>query len=302
MKLEKTKCAICSTFDNSTIIHTENLPHTGISSAEYAPRRNRDYAHYQIVRCNTCNLARSDPMADSEIIDTLYKYSDCTYSVKKENEPLTKTYGRYLEEIVNRYHVTKNSFLDIGSSNGFMMEKAENMGFSFVRGVEPSLDAINQASPRFKEKIIPGMFDYTKFQNEKFDLISFFQTFDHIIDPNQFLQDVRKILNEDGYVIAINHNIGSISYQFLKEKSPIIDIGHAYLYDLITIRKIFEKNDFKVIKVFPIKNIVTPSRLLELLPVSEKSKSVLSRIQNVIRIKNLQIPLYLGNLGIFAKK
>ena len=302
MKLKKTRCAICGTFNNSTILHVENLPQTGISSAEYAPRRDRDYAHYQIVRCNTCNLARSDPMADSEIIDDLYKESDCTYSAKKENEPLTKTYGRYLEEIVNCHNISKTSFLDIGCSNGFMMEKAENIGFSLVKGVEPSLDAINQALPRFKEKIIPGMFDYTKFQDEQFDLISFFQTFDHIIDPNQFLQDVRNILNDDGHIIAINHNIGSISYKFLKEKSPIIDIGHAYLYDLITMRKIFEKNDFKVIKVFPIKNVVTPSRLLELLPFNQKSKNILSRIQSGLGIGNLQIPLYLGNLGIFAKK
>ena len=302
VELKKTKCAICNTFDNSRILHAENLPQTGISSSEYAPRRNRDYAHYKIVKCNTCNLVRSDPMTDSKIIDNLYKQSDCTYSVKKENEPLTKTYGRYLEEIVNCYNVTKNSFLDIGCSNGFMMEKAEDIGFSFVRGVEPSLDAINQASPKLKENIIPGMFDYTKFTNETFDLISFFQTFDHIIEPNQFLQDIRKILNEKGFIIAINHNIGSISYKVLKEKSPIIDIGHAYLYDLITIRKMFEKNNFKVIKVFPIKNIVTPSRLLELMPFSEKSKNILSRIQNGLGIQNLQIPLYLGNLGIFAKK
>ena len=302
MKLKKTKCAICGTFDNSAVLHLENFPNTGISSTEYAPRRDRDYAHYQIVRCNTCNLARSDPMEDSEIIDELYKESDCTYSVKKENEPLTKTYGRYLEEIVHSYNISKNSFLDIGCSNGFMMEKAENMGFSIVKGVEPSLDAINQALPKLKEKIISGMFDYTKFQDEKFNLISFFQTFDHIIDPNQFLNDVRKILNDDGYVIAINHNIGSISYKFLKEKSPIIDIGHAYLYDLTTMRKIFEKNDFKVIKVFPIKNFVTPSRLLELIPISQKSKNIISRIQNGLGINNLQIPLYLGNLGIFAKK
>ena len=69
MKLKKTRCAICGTFDNSTVLHLENFPNTGISSAEYAPRRDRDYAHYQIVRCNTCNLARSDPMEDSEIID-----------------------------------------------------------------------------------------------------------------------------------------------------------------------------------------------------------------------------------------
>ena len=300
--MQKTKCAICGTFNNSNTLHTENLPAAGISSVEYAPRRKRDYIHYQIVKCKTCNLVRSDPIADPGLIDNLYEQSKCTYTFEKENEPLKKTYGHYLKNIVNSYDVKKNSYLDIGCSNGFMMEKAIEMGFSNIRGIEPSIDAIERASDKIKERIIHGTFDSSKFKNETFDLISFFQTFDHIIEPNEFLQNVRKILNEKGFVIAINHNIGSISYKFLKEKSPIIDIGHAYIYDLTTIREIFEKNKFTVLKVFPVQNIVTFSRLLELIPINEKLKNILSKTQSGIGTENFQIKLYLGNLGIFAKK
>jgi SAM-dependent methyltransferase len=302
MDMRKTKCALCCTQDDYTILYAENLPTAGISSVEYDSRRMRDYMHFQIVKCKTCNLVRSDPIIDPELIDNLYEQSDCSYTTEKENEPLARTYGRYLENIVNSYDVNRSSYLDIGCSNGFMIEKAIEMGFSNARGIEPSLAAIEHASDKIKARIIPGMFDSSKFENETFDLISFFQTFDHIIEPNEFLQDVRKKLNEKGFVIAINHNIGSISYKFLREKSPIIDIGHTYLYDLTTMRKIFEKNQFKVHKVFPVKNWVTLSRLLELMPINEKSKNVLAKIQNGLGIQNMQLPLYLGNLGIYAQK
>ena len=302
MDMRKTKCALCCTQDDYTILYAENLPTAGISSVEYDSRRMRDYMHFQIVKCKTCNLVRSDPIIDPELIDNLYKQSDCSYTTEKENEPLARTYGRYLENIVNSYDVNRSSYLDIGCSNGFMIEKAIEMGFSNARGIEPSLAAIEHASDKIKARIIPGMFDSSKFENEAFDLISFFQTFDHIIEPNGFLQDVRKKLNEKGFVIAINHNIGSISYKFLREKSPIIDIEHTYLYDLTTMRKIFEKNQFKVHKVFPVKNWVTLSRLLELIPINEKSKNVLAKIQNGLGIQNMQLPLYLGNLGIYAQK
>ena len=302
MDMRKTKCALCCTQDDYTILYAENLPTAGISSVEYDTRRMRDYTHFQIVKCKTCNLVRSDPIIDPELIDNLYKQSDCSYTTDKENKPLARTYGRYLENIVNSYDVNRSSYLDIGCSNGFMIEKAIEMGFSNARGIEPSLASIEHASDKIKARIIPGMFDSSKFENETFDLISFFQTFDHIIEPNEFLQDVRKKLNEKGFVIAINHNIGSISYKFLREKSPIIDIEHTYLYDLTTMRKIFEKNQFKVHKVFPVKNWVTLSRLLELMPINEKSKNTLSRIQNGLGIQNMQLPLYLGNLGIYAQK
>ena len=302
MNMRKTECALCCTQSDHTILYAENLPTAGISSVEYDSRRMRDYMHFQIVKCKTCNLVRSDPIIDPELIDNLYKQSDCSYTTEKENEPLARTYGRYLENIVNSYDVNRSSYLDIGCSNGFMIEKAIEMGFSNAKGIEPSLAAIEHASDKIKARIIPGMFDSSKFENETFDLISFFQTFDHIIEPNEFLQDVRKKLNEKGFVIAINHNIGSISYKFLREKSPIIDIEHTYLYDLTTMRKIFEKNQFKVHKVFPVKNWVTLSRLLELMPINEKSKNVLAKIQNGLGIQNMQLPLYLGNLGIYAQK
>ena len=46
---------------------------------------------------------------DPKLIDNLYEKSNCDYTFKKENEPLTKTYGRYLENIVNLYDVKKKS-------------------------------------------------------------------------------------------------------------------------------------------------------------------------------------------------
>ena len=302
MNMKETKCALCCTHGDYTMLYAENLPTNGISSTEYDSRRTRDYMHFQIVKCKTCNLVRSDPIVDPGLIDNLYKQSGCSYTTEKENEPLARTYGNYLENIVDLYDVNRNSYLDIGCSNGFMIEKAMKMGFSNARGIEPSLAAIEHAPDKIKEKIILGMFDSSKFENETFDLISFFQTFDHIVEPNEFLQDVRKKLNEKGFVIAINHNIGSISYKFLKEKSPIIDIEHTYLYDLTTMQKIFEKNQFNVHKVFPVKNWVTLSRLLELMPISQRFKNTWTKIQNGLGIQNIQLPLYLGNLGIYAQK
>ena len=300
--MKNTNCALCGDNKNIEILHQENLPELGITSAEYAPRRERDFIHYRIVKCIKCGLVRSDPIANNDLIEKYYEKSDCTYTLQKENQPLKKTYGKYFEEMLREYSIQRSSYLDIGCSNGFMLENALELGFSNVMGIEPSLDAIKQASDKIKSKIIPGMFDPLKFKNQKFNVISFFQTFDHILDPNQFLQNVRKILDEDGYVIAINHNVGAISYKFLKEKSPIIDIGHAYLYDLSTMKKIFEKNHFKVMKVFPIKNIVSSSRLLELLPINEQLIGVFAQCQKKLGVESLQIPLYLGNLGIYAQK
>src|SRR5574340_21788 len=60
--LIQTRCAICNTLDNASLVYKEKLPSDGIDSEPYAPRRKRDYYHYKMVKCNTCGLVRSDPI------------------------------------------------------------------------------------------------------------------------------------------------------------------------------------------------------------------------------------------------
>jgi SAM-dependent methyltransferase len=302
MKLISTKCAICDSFNNSNPLYLENLPKKELNENPYAPRRERDFFHYKIVKCKNCGLLRSDPLIDDDALKKLYCNSKCTYTDKNENIPLKKTYGHYFANILKKYAVGKDSFLDIGCSNGFILEEAMDFGFKKIVGVEPSTDAIEKASSNIKPLIINGMFNKKMFEKNTFDMITFFQTFDHITNPNNFLQNCFNILKDDGFILAINHNSNSFSAKILGEKSPIIDIGHAYLYNLTTMKKIFEKNNFFVHNVFPIQNIVSIERLIQLLPVKSTTANTIQKISRLLKINKLSLKLPLGNLGIIAQK
>ncbi len=302
MKLKPTKCAICNTFNNSILLFPEQLPSQNLDASPYAPRRKRDFFHYRIVKCKNCGLLRSDPLIDKNELEQLYFDSECAYTDENENIPLKKTYGHYFASVLNKYGVKKNSFLDIGCSNGFILEKAMEFGFKKIVGVEPSTDAIDQASSSIKPFIVNGMFDEKMFEKDSFDMITFFQTFDHIAEPDVFLQNCFRVLKNDGFILAINHNAKSFSAKILGEKSPIIDIGHAYLYDLTTMRKIFEKNNFFVHGVFPIKNIVSIERLIQLLPMDSTKTDKIIKLTRLLKINKFSLKLPLGNLGIIAQK
>jgi SAM-dependent methyltransferase len=302
MKLKPTICAICNSFNNSISIFPQNLPREKLDASPYAPRRKRDFFHYEIVKCKTCGLLRSDPLIDENELKQFYFDSECSYTDDNENIPLKKTYGHYFTNILNKYDVERNSFLDIGCSNGFILEQALEFGFKKIVGVEPSTDAIDQASPSVKPFILNGMFDEKMFKKDSFDMITFFQTFDHIVDPNVFLQNCFNVLKDNGFILAINHNANSFSAKLLGEKSPIIDIGHAYLYDLTTMRKIFEQNNFLVHSVFPIQNVVSIERLIQLLPINSVTADKIQKIAKSLRINKFSLKLPLGNLGIIAQK
>ncbi len=302
MKLKSTKCAICNSFNNSNIVFPQRLPTHNLDASPYAPRRKRDFFHYRIVECKNCSLLRSDPLIDENELKQFYFDSECTYTDENENVPLKKTYGNYFANMLKKYNVGKESFLDIGCSNGFMLEKALEFGFKKIMGIEPSTDAIDQASPTIKPFIVNGMFNDKMFEKDSFDLITFFQTFDHIAEPNIFLQNCFNILKDDGFILAINHNAKSFSARIMGEKSPIIDIGHAYLYDLTTMKKVFEQNNFVVHNVFPIKNTVSIERLIQLLPIRSTTSEKIQKLGRLLKINKCSLKLPLGNLGIIAQK
>jgi 2-polyprenyl-3-methyl-5-hydroxy-6-metoxy-1,4-benzoquinol methylase len=245
---------------------------------------------------------RSDPLIDENELEKIYFDSKCAYTDENENIPLKKTYGHYIINALRKYNIRKDSFLDIGCSNGFILEKAMDFGFKKIVGVEPSKDAIDKASPSIKPFIINGMFNEKMFEKDSFDMITCFQTFDHIAEPNIFLQNCLKILKDGGFILATNHNAKSFSAKIMGEKSPIIDIGHTYLYDLTTMKKIFEKNNFFVHNVFSIKNVVSIERLIQLLPMESTKTDKILKLGNLLGINKFLLKLSLGNLGIIAQK
>ena len=90
MKLTSTKCAICNSFNNSTLLFHERLPSEALNEEPYAPRRRRDFLHYKIVKCKKCGLLRSDPLIDKNELEKIYFNSKCTYTNENEKYSVKK--------------------------------------------------------------------------------------------------------------------------------------------------------------------------------------------------------------------
>jgi len=133
-------------------------------------------------------------------------------------------------------------------------------------------------------------------------LICFFQTLDHIIDPNSFLSNCRDILKTNGEIFCIVHNSNSLLANILGEKTPIFDIEHTYLYNKKTLRKIFEKNKFKIVREFNIKNEYSLKYWVRLFPTGKKIKNILEKIIKLLKLEKVTLKIGAGNIGIVARK
>jgi SAM-dependent methyltransferase len=143
----------------------------------------------------------------------------------------------------------------------------------------------------------PGLF------SQKVDAICMFQLFDHIPDPNEFLSTCSDTLIPGGLILCFNHNVEAVSARILGEKSPIIDIEHTFLYSPETIRKLFEKNDFKVLEVGPAWNFVNLISIIRLFPLPHNIKiRLLAFLEHRPGLGGIRMSLPLGNLYLIAQK
>src|SRR5204862_4799027 len=108
----------------------------------------------------------------------------------------------------------------------------------------------------------PGLFSPASF-----DLICMFQVLDHFPDPRGVIEECFMILRPGGVILSVNHNVNALSARLMKERSPIIDIEHTYLYSPDTMRRLFTRFGFQVKEAGRVKNRYSLSYVTRLVPV-----------------------------------
>jgi len=292
-------CAIDKNHKEYSTLYRENFEMRNINKHVFSARRRPDKVHYRIVRCNKCGLVYSNPILPYGKIKKLYKKSLFTYSQQTSN--IIETYYTYLKKALP-FLKSRESFLEIGCGNGFLLKKVKDHGFKEVYGIEPSKDAVQKSDKKIRINIINDIFKPGIFQKNKFDMIAFFQVFDHVFDPNQFLKECHRILKPGGIALAINHDVDSFMPRLFREKCPIFDIEHIYLFNKKTMQLIFKKHGFKVLEVFGVKNTFALNYALSFLPVPILLKKPIMNLAKHLGISAMKIRLKPGNLGIIAKK
>ena len=86
------------------------------------------------------------------------------------------------------------------------------------------------------------------------------------------------------------------------KRSIIIDIKYLQLFSSKSIKKILEKNNFKNINIFNLKNSYDISHWISLLPLPIFVKNIIQNVFKFFRFSNLKISLNVGNIMICEEK
>jgi len=290
-------CPICNTNEYSKIVYKANLENN-FNNIDYSGRKKPDGLHYEMVRCNQCTLLYASQIYDDNITEKLYTESEFGY--KSELSGLKKTYGNCLSEAEKKIK-NKENFIEIGCGNGFVLEIAKENGWKNIMGIEPSLKSIENANYKVKNKILNGIFDVNNYKNDYFDIVFVAMLIEHVPDINKFLSDIYKILKPGGILITICHNERHFLSKILKNKHPIINDEHNYVFSPNTLNKILKKNKFKNLKINSLKNYYPIEYWIRMIPFT---KNLIKFFQKLLNYKILKknIGIKAGNIYLISIK
>ena len=188
--------------------------------------------------------------------------------------PLFKDFFSTLEQVFGK---KKLNILDVGCGSGTFIRASSNKGHN-IYGIE-LVEGVKKFMPKdvVPKVIFDDIRNIKEFQLPKFDVITFWDSFEHIADPFKVIDELRPHLSEKGLIfLQVNNNwdIYNIVSKTLINLAPSIGkpvfrscFGfHAHLWNFSYqgIKNLLEKNGWKIRKY---KFLDTPANRLVRNPI-----------------------------------
>jgi 2-polyprenyl-6-hydroxyphenyl methylase/3-demethylubiquinone-9 3-methyltransferase len=161
-----------------------------------------------------------------------------------------------IENILKDLNVSNIELLDIGCGDGVLTSKISRF-FRHTTGIDLSGTGIELALKIKNEKLtfqnmsIEDMIDSKK----KFKFITSFEVIEHQYLPDDFLNKINQILDDDGiFLLSTPYNgyIKNLIISLLGKNdwhyNPLWRHGHIKFFSVSTLKNILEKCNFKIIE------------------------------------------------------
>jgi SAM-dependent methyltransferase len=143
-----------------------------------------------------------------------------------------------IEEFLSRGNI--GSVLEVGCGNGALLQLLKERGLEAV-GVDASKSGIERcAATGVRASCLDVSTESLPFADDTFDLILSLETFEHLMNPYYALQEIRRVLKQDGRFVCSIPN-------------PLT--GHPYLYPGLfqykNFRQFLEQSGIEIERVAP---------------------------------------------------
>lgn len=299
LEMKDRVCPLCRTSSAAHLYAEANFDPARLGAFSFASRKLPEYMHARLLECRSCDLVYASPAPTPETLASAYR--EAAFDAGETSIHAANTYSRLLKRFIHRLR-RRDAALDIGAGDGAFLRELVRAGFKEVVGIEPSRAPVESARPDVRPLLRQELFCPGVFPDEHFDLITCFQTIEHVDDPLALCRDACRVLKPGGALFLIGHNRRALSARLLGRKSPIFDIEHLQLFSPDSFRRLLREAGLVESRVWRLLNCYSLSYWVRLFPFPSVLKSVLSSLLRITRVGRLQLALPAGNLAAVAFK
>ena len=206
---------------------------------------------YKLYECNNCEAIFAN-------ID-LKQFSKSNFfsknEVKKKDfyQEMVSTFN-YRKKLFapERYEYLKSKFkklnkgftvLDYGCGSGYFIEYLNSKGLK-AKGIDLDMQAVEFCRNR---DLDVNNHELNKEENNQYDLITMFDSIEHLYEPEQLFKFANKKLKKNGKILAYTPNIRSLSTQLMgADHNAFAVFDHVCFYNIKSLKYLASKTGFDV--------------------------------------------------------
>jgi len=242
----KVICNLCGSDHYTVVYDTLVKEQEGNYSDSYKITDHSVNMAVRLVKCFKCGLIYMNPRADHSQIQKNYAAMADDIYVQEEagRRRSADSILKYLAKI-NK----KGRLLDVGCATGFLLDQARKQGWE-VYGVELSAWAVDYAENKLQLiNIIHGSLKEADFPANFFDAVVLKDVIEHLIDPQETLDQIRHVLKPDGIICCNTPDIDSLASKIMGAKWWGIKQSHLFYFNKKTLNALFKATGFVPIKI-----------------------------------------------------
>ncbi len=201
----------------------------------------------QYVKCVNCQMVYLNPVFTDEALVKYYTNNKVEQGVVVADDILfyEKLYSKGLASAQKKTEV--GSILDIGCSTGLFLDLAKEKGWS-AYGLE--LNKIEFSIAKEKgHNVFNTLLEDACF-NEKFNVISLWDVFEHIKDGDRTLKLIKELLTDDGVILLQIPSSDSLAARVMQEKCNMFDgLEHVNLYGVDSLKALVNNNNLEILDI-----------------------------------------------------
>ena len=200
----------------------------------------------RIVKCCKCGLIYTNPRPDQTKI--LTNYSDMVDDFYVQEEAGRRQSANSILTYFKKINKT-GRILDVGCATGFLLDEARKGGWE-VYGVELSSWAVDYAKNKLQlPNIIQGSLTQADYPANFFDVVVLKDVIEHLTDPKDILEQIRRILKPAGIICCNTPDIDSLVSKILGAKWWGIKQSHLFYFNKHSLSALFKATGFVPIKI-----------------------------------------------------